>query len=507
MSLVGQSNADRIFRIANAILTGPAPVPWLGAVAVAIKELYDLVERFKTVKPTCKGLVDDVINVANSLDVHHNAHSGNSKLEDAKNMLTRIVAAVKADFLRWKNFRSIQTFFRMQEILDKIESYRGELNRAVMHLMFTAALNQDVESAKREREMQVVRGYTEKILKRIEEGAQETAAIKEFYKTAKLQKASAALKAAEDRIIELRLDDNPDSFPSEDMLGEVKKEGPDIYCYGHTFDVFKAKWVNRGWVAAKRFKGRDWTLSETEERRFKRQVNIWRTLKHPNILPLLGVCKFEENMPLYLISPWMKYENVKRYLAKFPEADKLGLTHEVALGLQYLHSVAILHGNLNGSNVLVDAEHRVRLTGFSLSKEIEEDTRRTTSNNNSELFRWWSPEALLSQRLSEQSDIWSFGMTALEILSGVRPYKDDSCALTARDAIVEYILPEPEDYEEEIATESIWALMRRCWEAYGSRPEIDDVVSVLHEERIKKGWNPDAPAPERTLDSEFPLSF
>ncbi|KAG8937997.1 hypothetical protein FRC00_004756 [Tulasnella sp. 408] len=478
-------------------------------------------------QPTCKGLVDDVVNVANSLDDHHNAHPGNSKLEDAKTM---IVGAVKADFLRWKNFGSIQTFFRMQEILDKIESYRGELNRAVMHLMFTAALNQDVESAKREREMQVVRGYTEKILKRIEEGAQETAAVKEvrrniversvlavlelslswsikFYKAAKIQKASAALKAAEDKIIKLRLDDNPDSFPSEDMLGEVKKEGPDVYCYGHTFDVFKAKWVDRGWVAAKRFKGRDWTLSETEERRFKRQVNIWRTLKHPNILPLLGVCKFEENMPLYLISPWMKYENVKRYLVQFPQADKLKLIHQVALGLQYLHSIAILHGNLNGSNVLVNAEHQVRLTGFSLSKEIEEDTRRTTSNNNSELFRWWSPEALLSQRLSEQSDIWSFGMTALEILSGVRPYKDDSCALTARDAIVENFLPEPEDYEEEIATESIWGLMRRCWEPYGSRPDIDDVVSVLHQERIKKGWNPEAPPLEHTPDSEFPLSF
>lgn len=49
---------------------------------------------------------------------------------------------------------------------------------------------------------------------------------------------------------------------------------------------------------------------------------------------------------------------------------------------------------------------------------MQEDTRRTNSNNNSELLRWWSPEALVMAPMSEQSDIWSFGMTALEILSG-----------------------------------------------------------------------------------------
>ncbi|KAG8893434.1 hypothetical protein FRC01_013594 [Tulasnella sp. 417] len=322
-----------------------------------------------------------------------------------------------------------------------------------------------------------------------------------------LRRAIVEMNEAEEQIIKLRLDEDPNSFPSEDMMGEVRKESPEVQCYGNTFDVFKAKWVDRGWVAAKRFRMRDWAPSGKEERRFKRQVNIWRTLKHANILPLLGVRKFEENRPPYLISPWMKYGNVRQYLRDFPQADKLKLIHEVALGLQYLHSLAILHGNLNGSNVLVDRKHRVRLNGFSLSKEITEDTMRTNSNNNSGLFRWWAPEALQNQGLSEQSDIWSFGMTALEILSGALPYKDDNCALAARDAIIDHILPEPEDYDKEIATENEWALMRRCWEAYGSRPDIGDVASVLREERIKKGWNPDAPPPDHTLYDEFSMSF
>ncbi|KIO27073.1 hypothetical protein M407DRAFT_23616 [Tulasnella calospora MUT 4182] len=125
------------------------------------------------------------------------------------------------------------------------------------------------------------------------------------------------MNEAEDQIMKLRLDEDPDSFPPEDMMGEVRKEGPEVYCYVPP----QATWVDKWYVAAKRFRGREWALSEKEERRFKRQVNIWRTLNHPNILRLLGVCEFDKNRPPYLISQWMKYGNVKQYLKKFPEAD------------------------------------------------------------------------------------------------------------------------------------------------------------------------------------------
>lgn len=507
MSLARPSKNDRFFRITKA-LASLAPLPWLGSVVDVVKEIHDIVKTFKMVRPACEALVEKVIVIVRALEEHHRAHPGESKLESAKTELTKIVEAIRTDVRVWARFNLFQIFFGKDDILEKIDFYKEALNTAMTGLIFTGTLNQDVDSAKMNGEMKLVRSDTEEILRLIKEGADKTAAAKQAYQTAMMHSTDPdEVDDAIDRIFGLRLDEDPNSFPSEDMKGEVRKEGPEVFCYGTTFDVFKACWVDKGWVAAKRFRGRDWELSEKEKQRFRRQVNIWRTLKHANIVRLLGICQFKEEDPLYLISPWMKYGNVRHYLVKFPKADRLKLIHDVALGLQYLHSLGILHGNLNGANVLVNIDHQAKLTGFSLSKEMQEDTRRTNSNNNSELLRWWSPEALVMGPMSEQSDIWSFGMTALEILSGDHPYQDIRCPLAVRDAVLSDELPEPGDYQEEIATERIWDMMKNCWKPYGSRSDIEYITSVLRQERMKKGWNPDAPPPERLQDDEFPVAF
>ncbi|KIO28526.1 hypothetical protein M407DRAFT_53151, partial [Tulasnella calospora MUT 4182] len=199
-------------------------------------------------------------------------------------------------------------------------------------------------------------------------------------------------------------------------------------------------------------------------KRFTRQMNIMRSLRHPNILPLFGVCRFEADLPPYLISPWMKYGDVRNYLKEFPgTADKLKLIHEVAIGLQYIHSLGILHGNLNPTNVLVNIDHRVRLTGFSLSKELQGETKNTNSNDHTQCLRWWSPETIRSKTLSEQSDVWSWGMTALEILSGEYPYKQADSRLEVFDLVLKGEIPGPEQYHPQMAKERIWTLIQECW--------------------------------------------
>ena len=87
---------------------------------------------------------------------------------------------------------------------------------------------------------------------------------------------------------------------------------------------------------------------------------MWRHLKHPNILPLLGVTI----TPFQLISDWMSGGDLLRYVEKNPNVDRLKLvgvpfatfTHiltpyqlsDVAKGLFYLHSCNVVHGDLKG---------------------------------------------------------------------------------------------------------------------------------------------------------------
>jgi hypothetical protein len=87
---------------------------------------------------------------------------------------------------------------------------------------------------------------------------------------------------------------------------------------------------------------------------------MWKYLKHPNILPFLGVTI----SPLQLISDWMACGTLREYIKKQPEADRLGLVglslvatilrlprkqlSDVARGLHHLHSCNVIHRGIKG---------------------------------------------------------------------------------------------------------------------------------------------------------------
>ena len=91
------------------------------------------------------------------------------------------------------------------------------------------------------------------------------------------------------------------------------------------------------------------------------QVKIWKSLSHPNVLELLGACSFSDGVPFF-VSPYMKNGNLIAYLRNLPSlgsVNPLKLVHEIALGMAYLHSKEVLHGNLK-----VNDEFNVNIVVF-----------------------------------------------------------------------------------------------------------------------------------------------
>lgn len=91
--------------------------------------------------------------------------------------------------------------------------------------------------------------------------------------------------------------------------------------------------------------------------------------------------------------------------------------YDVAKGLEYIHALGMLHGGLQGSNVLIALDGSAVLSDFSLSKMMDPGAMFTQSNGPSASLRWMSPEAHNAEFLSAQSDVYSWGMTTLQILS------------------------------------------------------------------------------------------
>ncbi|KAG9122590.1 hypothetical protein FRC07_000970 [Ceratobasidium sp. 392] len=90
-----------------------------------------------------------------------------------------------------------------------------------------------------------------------------------------------------------------------------------------------------------------------------REAYIWSRCWHPNVLPLFGLAEFGSD--LGLVSPWMSNGPLPRYLKRHPECV------QICEGLSYLHRIGIVHGDVQGDNVLVSDDGRAVLANFENS--------------------------------------------------------------------------------------------------------------------------------------------
>ncbi|KIO26907.1 hypothetical protein M407DRAFT_47100, partial [Tulasnella calospora MUT 4182] len=102
--------------------------------------------------------------------------------------------------------------------------------------------------------------------------------------------------------------------------------------------------------------------------RFFRQVVIWRTLKHPNVLKFYGWCKLDGK--IYLVTPWLQAGNIKHFCRsqKLSNIQTLNMIRDVALGLRYIHSKDVVHATLSTKNILVQPDGTAVIGDFSRAK-------------------------------------------------------------------------------------------------------------------------------------------
>ncbi|KAF9511983.1 hypothetical protein BS47DRAFT_1383234 [Hydnum rufescens UP504] len=186
--------------------------------------------------------------------------------------------------------------------------------------------------------------------------------------------------------------------------------------------VFKGTWNSRP-IALKLLGPND--KPEIAHKRFKGETDIWRKLRHENVLPFFGHY-VGDNGAMYMISPWCQYGDVNNYLLMFPKTDREMLVLQLLHGLEYLHQSGVIHGDLRGANILISDDHEVWIADFGLSKHLDQSPTSTVNRGN---VRWMAPE-LLEQEIprgdltpyTEATDIYSFAMTTIEIYTGLPPF-------------------------------------------------------------------------------------
>ncbi|KAG8985672.1 hypothetical protein FRB90_004508 [Tulasnella sp. 427] len=156
--------------------------------------------------------------------------------------------------------------------------------------------------------------------------------------------------------------------------------------------------------------------------RLARELKVWATANHPNILALVGFYVSDNYGCAQLVSPLMSNGNVNKYIEGHQPSvvTRLRLITGIASGMNYLHTCdpPICHGDLKPSNVLVKDNIEAVLCDFGLANFVLESGAATGLSTTSVKGcpRYMSPELFSDEAAKHtlESDMWAWACTAFE---------------------------------------------------------------------------------------------
>ncbi|BFG16946.1 hypothetical protein CerSpe_032200 [Prunus speciosa] len=225
------------------------------------------------------------------------------------------------------------------------------------------------------------------------------------------------------------LDKATNGFSSQNLLGE-----------GGFGSVYKGCLPDGREVAVKQLK----IGGGQGEREFKAEVEIISRIHHRHLVSLVGYCISENRRLLvyeYVANDTLYFHLHGEGRAVLEWATRVKVAAGAARGIAYLHEDChprVIHRDIKSSNILLDNNFEARVSDFGLAK-LALDANTHISTRVMGTFGYMAPEYASSGKLTEKSDVYSYGVVLLELITGRKPV--DTSQPLGDESLVEWARP------------------------------------------------------------------
>lgn len=206
-----------------------------------------------------------------------------------------------------------------------------------------------------------------------------------------------------------------------EILGRIGSGGMSV--------VYKAKCHTLDRLVAIKVLKEEFASDENFVSKFKMEAQAAARLSHPNIVNVYDVV--DEGNLHYIVMELIEGITLKSYIEKkgfLENKEAIGIAIQVAQGIAAAHEQHIIHRDIKPQNMIISRDGNVKVADFGIARAVSSQTMNATAVGS---VHYISPEQARGGHCDERSDIYSFGITMYEMVTGRVPFEGDNTVAVA----------------------------------------------------------------------------